>query len=80
VSFTDPPALPHDDPIRRPEGVASREGAHAPLTANVDADEELRARVTGRQIQETVHTGTFVLLGAGLLLAIAVASMLVVAW
>jgi hypothetical protein len=80
VSFTDPSALPHDDPLRRPEGDVSHERAPAPLTANVDADEELRARVTARQIEETVHIGTFVLLGAGLLLAIAVAAMLVVAW
>jgi hypothetical protein len=43
-------------------------------------NDELQARVTARQIQETVHTGTFVLLGAGLLVAIAVAAMLVVAW
>lgn len=44
-----------------------------------DSD-ELDARVTARQIRESVHLGTFVLLGAGLLLAAAVAAMLVVAW
>jgi len=45
-----------------------------------DADDELRSRVTARQIQETVHAGVFVLLGVGLLIAAAVAAMLVVAW
>jgi hypothetical protein len=43
-------------------------------------DDELQARVTARQIRETVHTGSFVLLGVGLLIAVAVAAMLVVAW
>jgi hypothetical protein len=43
-------------------------------------DDELQARVTSRQIRETVHTGTFVLLGVGLLIAAALAAMLVVAW
>jgi hypothetical protein len=43
-------------------------------------DDELQARVSARQIRETVHTGSFVLLGVGLLIAIAVATMLVVAW
>jgi hypothetical protein len=77
VSFTDPPALPSDDPIPRPEGVASRVSVPARLAADGD---ELEARVTARQIEETVHAGTFVLLGVGLLLAVAVAAMLVVAW
>lgn len=65
--------------MRRSEGVASREGTPARLTADVDVD-ELRARVTARQIRETVHAGTFVLLGVGLLMALALAAMLVVAW
>jgi ABC-type lipoprotein release transport system permease subunit len=43
-------------------------------------DDELEARVAARQVRETVHTGSFVLLGVGLLIAIAVATMLVVAW
>jgi hypothetical protein len=66
VSVTDPPARPDDDPIRHPEG-------------DVDVD-ELRARVTARQIRQTVHTGTLMLMGVGLLMAVAVAAMLVVAW
>jgi hypothetical protein len=80
VSLTDPSALPNNDPIRRPEGVTRHEGAPAPLTADVGVDDELRARVTARHIQETVHVGTFALLGVGLLMAVAVAAMLVVAW
>lgn len=43
-------------------------------------DDELQARVSARQISNTVHTGSFVLLGVGLLMAIAIAAMLVVAW
>jgi hypothetical protein len=64
VSLTDPPARPDVDPIRHPEG---------------DVD-ELRARVTARQIRQTVHTGSLMLMGVGLLMAVAVATMLVVAW
>jgi hypothetical protein len=74
VSFTDPPA---DDPLRRSEGVARRE--RAPARPAADSG-ELDARVTARQIEETVHLGSFVLLGVGLLIAVAVAAMLVVAW
>jgi hypothetical protein len=66
VSLTDPPAGPSDVPIRHSEGVA-------------DVD-ELQARVTARQIRQTVHTGSLMLLGVGLLMAVAVAAMLVVAW
>ncbi len=43
-------------------------------------DDGLQARVSGRQISETVHAVSFVLLGVGLLMVIAVAAMLVVAW
>lgn len=74
MSFTDPPA---DDPLRRSEGAARRKGAPARPPAD---SAELDARVTARQIEETVHLGSFVLLGVGLLIAAAVAAMLVVAW
>jgi hypothetical protein len=78
VSLTDPSALPNDDPIRRrPKGDASRESPPARSTADID---ELRARVTARQIRGTVHAGSLMLLGVGILMAIAVAAMLVVAW
>jgi hypothetical protein len=43
-------------------------------------DDELRARVTARQIRQSLHTGTLMLMGVGLLMAVAVAAMLVVAW
>jgi hypothetical protein len=66
VSLTDPPARPSNDPTRHPGGV-------------VDVD-ELHARVSARQIRQSVHTGSFMLLGVGLLMAVAVAAMLVVAW
>ncbi len=74
MSFTDPPA---DDPLRHSEGTTRREGAPARRPADSG---ELDARVTARQIEETVHLGSFVLLGVGLLIAAAVAAMLVVAW
>jgi hypothetical protein len=43
-------------------------------------DDELQARVTARQIRQSVHTGSLMLIGVGLLMAVAVAAMLVVAW
>jgi hypothetical protein len=77
VSLTDPPARPDDDPLRSAPGAARRE--RGPALPASDSG-ELDARVSARQVEETVHLGSFVLLGVGLLIAAAVAAMLVVAW
>lgn len=50
-----------------------------PVSPNDDVD-ELHARLAARQTGNTVHALSFILLGAGLLLAVAVAAMIVVAW